>query len=178
MSQGALMALEPGDVGLTHGTGIVDWAIRFAEARRYGRNSVEARWNHAFMIVDTAGGLVEAQGRGVVRNTLSREYANSEYVILRPPYPPGGAGRAVAAMQGMLGASYGYLEIVSEALAFLTQTKLRFGVAGQHICSGAVSAAVDQGGVAMGNDEEWNSPADVMHVAIAQKWTWVGGVKV
>jgi hypothetical protein len=168
--------VQPGDVGLTHGSGPVDWAIRFAEARRYGAKSPEARWNHAYMIVDSAGGLVEAQGRGVVRDTMDHEYANAEYVILRPPYPPGGADKAVAAMEGMVGSKYGYVEIVSEALAFMTQTKLRFGVAGQHICSGAVSFAVDQGGVPMGDDEEWNSPADVMHVALNQKWAWVGGI--
>lgn len=170
------MNLQPGDVGLAHGSGLADWAIRFAEARRYGTKSPEPRWNHAFMIVDAAGSLIEAQGRGMVRDTMDHEYANTEYVILRPPYPPAGAHRAVGAMEGMLGSRYGYVEIASEAVAFMTQTKLRFGVAGQHICSGAVSFAVDQGGVPMGDDEEWNSPADVMHVALSQKWAWVGGV--
>ena len=170
------MQLEAGDVGLTRGKGFVDWAIRFAEARRYGGSSPEARWNHAFMIVDASGALVEAQGHGVVRDSLDHEYRKADYILLRPDYPSGGAAKAVAAMEGMVGSRYGYLEIVSEALAFLTQTKLRFGVAGEHICSGAVSFAVDQGGVPMGDDEEWNSPADVMHIAIQRGWAWVGGV--
>ena len=169
------MTYEPGDVGLAHGSGFVDWAIRYAERRRYGSKSQEARWNHAFMIVDAFGALVEAQGRGVVRSSMAGEYAHGDVVVVRPPYPSGGAARAVATMEAMVGSHYGYLEIASEALAFLTQTKLRFGVAGQHICSGAVSYACDQGGVPMGDDEEWNSPADVMHIALAQHWTWVAG---
>lgn len=160
---------DPGDVGLTHGSGLVDWAIRFAEARRYGRSSPQANWNHAFLIVDAEGGLIEAQGHGVVRNSLKAEYSHADYVIMRPPFPAGGADRAVAVMTAMLGDHYGYLEIVCEGLAFLTQTRLRFAVAGEHICSGAVSRAVTVGGVDMGDDEEWNSPADVMNVALKGK---------
>lgn len=101
------------------------------------------------------------------------EYSPGTFIILRPAFPPGGADKAVAAMVGMLGEKYGYIEIVSEALAFLTQTKLRFGVSGQQICSGAVSFALDQGGIPMGTDDEWNSPADVMHIAEQQGWSVV-----
>jgi len=169
------MQVQTGDVGLTRGHGFADWAIRFAESRRYGGASPEAKWNHAFMIVDADGGLIEAEGRGVVANSLAAEYSATEHTILRPPYPEGGADRAVAVMRGMLGDHYGYLEIVCEGLAFMFQTKLRFGILGEHICSGAVSRAVEIGGLDMGPDEEWNSPADVMHVAIQGKWQWVAG---
>jgi hypothetical protein len=163
----------PGDVGLTHGSGFADWAIRFAETRRYGRGSPQAKWNHAFLIVDAEGGLIEAQGHGVVPNSLKAEYGHADYVIVRPPFAPGDADKAVAAMKAMLGDHYGYLEIVCEGLAFLTQTRLRFGIAGEHICSGAVSRAVTVGGVDMGDYEEWNSPADVMNVALKGKWQWI-----
>ncbi len=171
------VTFQPGDVGLAHGPGLVDWAIRFAETRRYGKKSQEARWNHAFMITNAAGGLIEAAGRGMQSNTMEKEYAHGDFIVLRPPYPCGGADRAVTTMTKLLNDKdrYGYLEIASEALAFLTQTKLRFGFAGQQICSGAVSYALDQGGIPMGEDEEWNSPADVMHIAIQQEWQWVAG---
>src|ERR1700728_1390027 len=171
------MTFQPGDVGLAHGSGLVDWAIRFAETRRYGKKSQEARWNHAFMITDAGGGLIEAAGRGMQRDTMEKEYAHGDFIVLRPSYPSGGADRAVATMTTLFNdkEKYGYLEIASEALAFLTQTKLRFGSAGQQICSGAVSSALDQGGIPMGEDEEWNSPADVMHIAVQQEWQWVAG---
>jgi len=81
-------------------------------------------------------------------------------------------------MKAMLGDKYGFLEIVSEALAFFNGTKLRFGIEGQHICSGAVSDACQQGGIDMGDDDEWNSPADVMKIALDQKWTWVAGATI
>jgi len=65
------MSYQPGDVGLAHGSGLVDWAIRFAETRKYGRGSTEARFNHAFMIIDSSGLLIEAEGRGVVSNMMA-----------------------------------------------------------------------------------------------------------
>ena len=168
----------PGDVGLSHGSGLVDGAIRFAESLRYGRRSFEARWNHAFMIVTTSGDLIQAEGHGVVKGSIQSDYGHGDYVILRPPYPPWGAERAVAAMTLLLNEKYGYLEIVSEALSFMLQTKLRFAIEGQQICSGAVSFALDQGGIFMGYDEQWNSPADVMHYALDNEWQWVDGVSV
>jgi hypothetical protein len=64
---------------------------------------------------------------------------------------------------------------VSLALAFVFQTRLRFGRVGEHICSGAVSHALARSGLDMGEDEEWNSPADILHIAAAQRWAWVGG---
>jgi len=170
------MDLQPGDVGLARGSGLVDWAIRFGESRRYGGDSPEARWNHAFLIVSAGGDLIEAQGKGMVRATMA-EYSDANgYTILRPTYPAGGADKAVAAMTGLLGEKYNFLEIASLAFAYLTQTSVRIGVKGEQICSGAVSFACDQGGVPMGEDEEWNSPADVMHVALQQGWAYVGGV--
>jgi hypothetical protein len=122
------------------------------------------------MIVDAGGGLIEAQGRGVVKGSFAVEYATADCLLLRPPLSPRGVDQAVAVMRGMLGDRYGYLEIVCEALTFLTQTKLRFGIVGEHICSGAVSRALAVGGLDMGDDEEWNSPADVMRVAIQNHW--------
>ena len=168
----------PGDVGLAHGSGLVDRAIRFAETLRYGKGSAEARWNHAFMVVSSSGDLIQAEGQGVVTGTMASDYQGGDYVVLRPTYPPWGVERAVAAMTGLLGKKYGYLEIVSEAFSFLFQTKLRFAIEGQQICSGAVSFALDQGGIFMGYDEQWNSPADVMHYALEKNWQWVDGVSV
>jgi hypothetical protein len=168
----------PGDVGLAHGSGLVDGAIRFAETLRYGRGSAEARWNHAFMIVSSSGDLIQAEGQGVVPGTMASDYGHGDYVVLRPSYPSWGAERAKAAMTALLNDHYGYLEIVSEALSFLVQTKLRFAIEGQQICSGAVSFALDQGGIFMGYDEQWNSPADVMHYALDNKWQWVEGTPI
>ena len=170
------MDLQPGDVGLTRGSGFVDWAIRFAESQRYGGDSPEARWNHAFMIVSANGDLIEAQAQGMARGSMAEYPDAGGHTILRPTYPAGGADRAVKAMTDLLGEKYNYLEIVSLALAYMTQTRVRIGVKGEQICSGAVSFACDQGGVPMGEDEEWNSPADVMHVALEQGWAWVAGV--
>jgi uncharacterized protein YycO len=167
------MALLPGDVGLSADSDLIDKAIRAAEAVRYGFNSEEARWNHAWMIVDHQGGLVEARSSGVARGSFDQEYRNRERVVLRPNYPEGGADRAAAAMVKMVGEKYDWLEIVSVAAALLTGTHIRFGTSGRAICSGAVSRAVVAGGVDMGEDSNWNTPADIMHIASTQKWQTV-----
>jgi hypothetical protein len=161
--------LKSGDVGLSRGEDFVDWWIRFAEARRYGKQSREARWNHAFLVVDATGNLIQAEANGIVRGKLS-EYAGGSYTILRPPYPTEGAIRAVHAMSQMLGERYNYLEIASLALALLTQTKLRFGIEGTQICSGSVSWALTVGGVDCGEDPTYNTPADLMHAAEVHGW--------
>ena len=161
------MTPQAGDVGLARGSSFVEWAIRFAESRRYGRKSLEASVNHAFLF-DSPTTLIEAQGRGVVRSS-TLEYAGRTIVLIRPVYP-NGPQPAVDAMTGLLGRKYGYLEIVSEALAFMTGTRLRFGVEGQYICSGAVSHALERAGIDMGDDADWNSPADVYHQALQHGW--------
>lgn len=163
--------LKVGDIGLTAGTDRIDDLIRFAESRRYGRKSMEARWSHAFIVTSEldGGAVTEAVSHGVVRNPLSR-FATTAHVIYRPNYPEGGARLAANFVAFKVGDRYGYIEIASLALALLTQTKVRFGVEGQYICSGLVGAALDHAGLDMPDSPEWCTPADIQHVALAQQW--------
>jgi hypothetical protein len=164
---------QAGDVGLSTGRGLVERLIQFAESRRYGSNSVEARWSHAFMVVDGGGNIVEAQAHGMVHNHLD-DYRGTDHLVLRPPYDADGGLLASRAITSMVGEPYGYLEILCLASAFLFQTKLRFGVDGQRICSGAVAVALMTGGVDLRPQveayPEWCSPADLLRVARAQEW--------
>jgi uncharacterized protein YycO len=164
-----------GDVLLSTGSGLVERLIQFAEARRYGRSSREARWSHAGMVTGP-GTLVEAKAKGMAYSRLS-DYDGRDHVVLRPRYDADGAGEAARAISSMVGEHYGYLTVVCLALAFVFQTRLRFGMDGTRICSGAVAVALMTGGVDLRPQveayPEWCSPADLLHVALAQEWAVV-----
>lgn len=170
-----LLKPRPGDMLLTGGSGLIASSIEWAEARRYGRDAPEARWSHAALLVSSSGDLIEATSRGMTKGSLAT-YTGRPHAIWRPPYPQGGADRAVHTIACMLGEPYGYLEIIALALAFATQTRWRFMQAGTRICSGAVAEALQAGGIDMipANadtwDPTWDSPADLLHIAQLQSW--------
>lgn len=176
----------PGDVALLHGKGPVESAIRWAETRRYGKWSPEANWNHAALVVSADGDLIEARTAGL--RTLSKGLGlylgdrSSTVLVVRPPYGGANTLNSELIRYGSDAAihwattrlaereKYGFFAIASICLAWSTQTKLRFGLTGEAICSGFVSQALEFGGIDMGDDPQWNSPADILHIALAGKW--------
>ena len=174
---------QPGDVFWVEQHDFVSWAIRFAQRVKYHGNPCAA-WNHCGLVVGFNGEISEADPTGMALGNLT-EYGGVQMAIRRPPYQqpwedsgqlmPGGATMAVTASQELVEKheKYGFLSILSVSLALLTGTKLRLGVSGHQICSGAVSYALTRANIDMGDDEEWNTPADVMAIADAQKWMTV-----
>jgi hypothetical protein len=174
------MNSTPGDVGFASQPGFINWWIRLAQRRKYGKYSPCARWNHVFMVTDTSGGIIQAVSRGMVRGHVS-DYAGQDIEVRRPPYGPTwvrngsqmGGLTAAEAMEELWADHdhYGFLTIASVALALLTGTKLRFGIDGTEICSGAVAYALTRANIDVGQDCEFNTPADLFSYAIAQNWT-------
>lgn len=169
------MTAAPGDVGFASQPGFINGCIRFAQRRKYGKYSPCARWNHVFMITGDNGELIQATGSGMVRGHLS-DYAHQDIELRRPPYASGifPVGYiAAAAMEELLAAHdhYGFLTIASVALNLLTGTKLRFGLTGTEICSGAVAYGLTRENEDVGQDELFDTPADLFSYAIAQNWT-------
>ena len=165
------MSAQAGDVGFVHQTDWIDRIIQWAQARKYGKRSEAARFNHCFLMVSDLS-LIEAQSGGVVQRDLT-EYIGMDVEFWRPLYAPGNDVVAVSAMRELMGQRYGFLTILCEALCFLTGTKLRFGLQGTEICSGAVSYALTRANVDVGVDEAFNSPADLASAAFVQGWTRV-----
>lgn len=161
----------PGDVGWVEQQDVTSWWIRFAQRRKYGKDAPEAQWNHVFLVSGSQGEIIEADPSGVSNGNLS-EYSGATVALRRPPYVKT-APTAVMAMRALIGRRYGFLTIASVAISMLTGTKLRFGLSGTEICSGAVSYALTRANLDMGLDCEFNTPADVMHIAIAQNWATV-----
>ena len=150
--------LAPGDVIFVHGTGILDRAIQIAQAPRYGwpRADRPSWWNHAAMVVSDTQ-VIEARASGIQLWSLGDEDWTTRKVV-RPPYQPGHAAEAVAAIRGLGGERYGFLSILSEAFISLG-LPLVFGLAHQEICSGAVAYALTRANIDLGDDEEWIRPA-------------------
>lgn len=160
-------AVQPGDVGFSRDKvsfPAPEWWIRFAESRKYGDGrsvTAPAHWNHAWLVIDAAGTILEATPQGIVENNVS-EYQTSktqECVILRPRYQA--VQLAVQAMKRMQGQPYAFGSIFSDAMSLLFNSKLRIGFIGHHTCSGAVAHALVCGGAVDLDYEEWASPADV-----------------
>lgn len=166
---------QPGDIGFHRDRGMIPWFIRFAEGRKYGAGKTPddpAFWNHTFMVGarrdDGALSVIEANPGGVRTNSLTEYAADGNLRIARPPYR--NVQVALAMMDSLVGSDYGYLSIISDAAYLLFDATLRLGVAGHHTCSGAVAHALQLCGFDMGDDEEWNSPAD--NYAIAKRFGW------
>ena len=156
--------LLPGDVALVHGSGFAARLVRFGQSRRYPDSWAA----HAALVVNATGGVIEAQGHGVGPGTLAAEGGGVR--VYRPAYEAHGAARAVRAMRDLVGESYGYASDISEALVFLTGTRIRFELGGTLMCSGAVAYALTRADLNLGPEEEFLPPAGLEAIALAQGW--------
>jgi hypothetical protein len=163
------MSAKPGDVAFVTQHDFTAWWIQWCQARKYGKGSPATRWNHAFLVVGTDGSIIQANQSGVEWGNLS-QYKGQTYELRRPSYVGIGAGIATIAMRDLLGDKYGWVTIASVALSMLSGTKLRFGLSGTEICSGAVAYALTRANIDMGPDCEFSTPADLYSVAIQQGW--------
>jgi hypothetical protein len=162
----------PGDIGFVCQHDWTAFWIQVAQRVKYGKGSPAARWNHVFIVTDDVGGIIQANQSGVERGHL-RQYIHDEYELRRPPYAPGGGQIVAEAATHHLGRKYGWLTIASVTLSLLTGTKLRFGIAGDEICSGEAADDVTRANIDVGPDESFSTPADLYAVALAEKWAVV-----
>jgi hypothetical protein len=157
--------VSPGAIIFVRNAGVGPALIRFGETRRYGRArgpGDPAYWNHVAVCV-APGEVIEARPTGVVPWKLDQEQGWVAWAAWMPPYGPSGAAACVAAMQELAvdGEGYGWVGIASEVLMFATGSRLRFGLQGTALCSGAAAYALTRADIDMGTDEEWDSPATV-----------------
>jgi len=155
---------EPGDFILTHGDAWTSRLIRFGQGLRiHGPDRVYTHWNHAALIVDQDGGIIEALGAGVTRRSLDA-YKPKEYTIVRIAADKDDRAQAVRFGRWATGevdpatgeqlvdgdgkrVRYGWLTIASIAYSLITGGKFSFSLAGQEICSGLVARALERTGI-------------------------------
>ncbi len=153
----------PGDFILTHGDSFFSALIRFGERLRiHGADRRYAWFNHAALIVGADGEIVEALGRGVVREHANK-YLSKDYVVVHS----GADAHDVKAILSFADwvtanrAHYGWFTIASLALTMLTGAKLTFFIDGEFICSGFVARAMERTGAIFTRDPVHITPADL-----------------
>jgi len=128
--------------------------------RYHGKDSKYTLWNHAALIINTEGDIIEAVNSGVRKRNLS-EYKNVEYHLVRIKASREDRLEAVHFANYALGEKYGTLTIVSIAIAFLTGLKFSFGFDGQQICSGLVARALERTTAIFSSEPSHITPADL-----------------
>jgi uncharacterized protein YycO len=155
---------KQGDFILTHSSGVFSALIRFGQGLRYwGSDRIFAHWSHAAIFVNDDGDIVEALGGGVQKRNIS-VYRATEYVVVHLPQSTSDIDRrqAVKFAWHCLREKYGWLTIVSIAVALVSGTKLNFVVDGQQICSALVARCIERIGEIFTENEPWHlMPADL-----------------
>lgn len=151
----------PGDFVLVHGGQLTSRIIQFGQGLRYrGADKQYCYFNHAALVVDTDGGLIEAEGRGVCAGHIN-EYNASDYALVHTDMSDEDRTEAVNFAKDCLGDKYSFLTIGCISVSLLTGTKLTFGYQGHMICSGLVSRCLERGQYVFPRDAAEMMPADL-----------------
>ena len=151
----------PGDFILVSTNGIAAKLIRFGQFTRYhGKMKPFSKWNHAAMIVDENGTIIEAVGRGVSYGNIS-EYKDVEYYLVSTKLNKQSRDQAIIACKSFLKDKYGWFTIASISLELLTGIKLQFSLNNSMICSAVVAQSLWAGGVIFDRNPYQMMPADL-----------------
>lgn len=153
----------PGDFILTHGDSLMSTLIRFGERLRiHGDDRRYAWFNHAALVTDSTGEIVEALGRGVVR-TNANKYLSKDYAVVHSGADTHDVKKILTFADWVIShrAEYGWLTIASLAITMLTGAKFTFFIDGEFICSGFVARAMERTGAIFTRDPVHITPADL-----------------
>lgn len=153
---------QPGDFILTHeDNDIFARLIHVGQGLRFrGADRPYARWNHAAIITDSLGTIIEALSSGVVFNHIDK-YVPREYLVVHIDATPADRMEAVDFAVSCLHDRYGWQTIISIALSLLTGSKFSFGYDGQEICSGLVARSLERTAAIFPRDASHLMPADL-----------------
>jgi len=152
---------NPGDFILVSTNGVLAKFIRFGQFIRYhGKMKPFSTWNHAAMIVDEEGTIIEAAGRGV-RYAHIDEYKDVEYYLVNTKLNSQSRTQAVAACKSFIKDKYGWFTIASIAIELITGIKLQFSLNNSMICSAVVGQSLWAGGVIFDRNPYQMMPADL-----------------
>lgn len=150
-----------GDFILTHGKELSSQLIRFGQSLRFrGTDAKYAHWNHAAIIMNEKGDLIEALTTGIALSNLSK-YKDEEYIVVHIVADSEDRIEAINFALACLRLEYGWSIIISIALSFLTGLKFSFGFDGQFICSGLVARALERTSAIFDKEPSHITPADL-----------------
>lgn len=153
--------LRPADFILTNSNSWTSKLIYLGQKIRYrGKDAKYAIWDHAALITNAQGDIIQAIGKGVKRGNVS-DYRNVAYHLVRIRASGQDREEAVKFAEYALGEKYGYITVISIAISFLTGLKLSFGFDGQQICSGLVARALERTTAIFSSEPSHITPADL-----------------
>ena len=151
----------PGDFILVSSKGILAKFIRLGQFIRYhGKMKPFSKWNHAAMIIDEYGNIVESIGRGVVVSHIS-DYKNVEYYYVSTKLNKQSRDQTVVACKSFFKDKYGWVTIISIALELITGIKIQFTNSNTMICSAVVGQSLWAGGIIFDTNPYQMMPADL-----------------
>ena len=152
---------NPGDFVLVSSTGILAKLIRLGQFIRYhGKMKQFSHWNHAAMVVDEHGTIIEAVGRGVKYSSIE-DYKNVEYYLVNTKLSEEDRTQVVNAAKSFVKDKYGWMTIISIAFEILSGVKLEFRINNSMVCSGVVAQSLWAGGVIFDQNPYQMMPADL-----------------
>ena len=151
--------LKPGNFIVTTGGGFIDRLIQF---------STMSKWNHAALVIDSKGTVIDVIGTGIRKLPLST-FSQNDYHIVNVEMSDEDRKQVVAYAAFMLKkhAKYGFVTIASIVLKILTHSRLVIKLDGTLICSEFVANALAEGGVIWDKDTSLITPADLYNKFIA-----------
>lgn len=151
----------PGDFVLVSTRGVLAKLIRFGQFIRYhGKMRPFAHWNHTAVIINEAGDIIEAVGRGVIVSNI-HDYDDVEYYYISTKLNKQSRDQVVAAANSFLKDKYSWITIFSIALELLTGVKIQLTQSNTMICSAVVGQSLWAGGIIFNNNPYQMMPADL-----------------
>lgn len=133
---------QPGDFLLIADKTFYGKLVTLGQRIRFGRNSF-TKWNHAALIVNSDGVMIESDAAGVHLAKLDK-YMGVDYYIVRIIASPEDRGEIVNFAGSCVNQTYGWGTIISIIFSLLTGLKFSFGFDGQEICSGLVARSLER----------------------------------
>lgn len=149
---------SPGDFILVSGTRLGSRLIQLGQALRTDRRY--CRWNHAALIIDANGTLVEASLDGVHYSNIGR-YGGCDVRVVPIDADWDDRVQATSYAVSQVGESYGWIAALSVALRCLIGGSVAFLADGSHICSGLVACALERCGYTFDRSPEHVTPAEL-----------------
>lgn len=160
VSAAEVREVRPGDVFLTSGTRFVSRVIQLSQRLRLPAE--HAFWNHAGMVVDDDGYIIESLEWGPEIEHISK-YRDVTRALIQPEYHAHDRRQILDFLDSVRNAEwrYGYLQIGSVLFSLLTGSKLAFSHTGSYICSALVADALTRAGVTWGKPSAFVTPGDI-----------------
>ena len=142
-----LSAVQAGDIGVAHSTGVIGWLIRFGTRSQY---------NHAFVVVDEGDHtpetiqVIQAEAHGVELTTLDQVAPGGYYVILPCPV---GVDRKIVCREArsLLRIKYAFVSVASIGIGIIAKAlhipfRLAIRDTSTLICSAVVALSLFNAG--------------------------------